>query len=134
MRLCFVVFMFLLLIIYFAIILLDVVIFYLYLFCLWSFDTMWFCKDTAILQTHPVLFLNVLSLYLMLILFQIYYFHCFSQSRIWIFFYVIKSYISGQYVLFGSKSVTGDRRGCCPSLKCRGQVGTCASVLGCLFT
>lgn len=37
----------------------------LYLFCLWSF-----CKDTAILQTHPVLLLDVLSLYLPFISFN----------------------------------------------------------------
>lgn len=90
-------FMFWLLIMYFPIILLDVVIFYLllYLFCLWSFDTMWFCKDTVILQTDPVLLLDVLSLYLILILFQIYCFHCFSQSCIWIFSMLYRAKFQG---------------------------------------
>lgn len=81
----------LLLIMYFAIILLDVVIFYvlLCLFCLWSFDTMWICKDTAVLQAGSVMLLDVLSLYLLLILFQICCFHCFSESCTWISFFML---------------------------------------------
>lgn len=97
MRMCFVVFMLLLLIMYFAIILLDVVIFYLFIsfvcgcltqcgfvriqwyyrlvrWCCWMFFLCIFC-----------------SFY-----FRFYCFHCFSQSLIWIsFFYVVRAKFQG---------------------------------------
>lgn len=92
---------------------------------------MWFCKDTGILQTYLVLLLDVL--YLLLILFQINCSIVFLSHVFGFLFLCCKELNTGQYVLFGSKSVSGNRRRCRPSLKRRGQVGTGAPVPGSLL-
>lgn len=75
--------------------------------------------------------LDVLSLYLPLILFCIYCFHVSPQSCIWNSFFL---YCVLQDRIFCLEVNHCNRSGWCSDLKCRGQAGICAPVLGSLLT